>query len=154
MGSLILVVSICMGKSIRIPRVKFINRVLMLKSIRNLLNAEEKGHNLNEAFHQGIPYLPRQNWLPQKEIQFYLEIITCDPTIYEMNHPKFIVSNQSLKRFNKIGLDVNDIWAATWDFQQFGMCDQQRLRPACAYAQSDKSLCSSLEYSRSVKLLT
>ena len=25
-------------------------------------------------------------------------------------------------------------WAATWDFQQCGMCDQQRLKPACAYA--------------------
>ena len=34
------------------------------------------------------------------------------------------------------------------------MCDQQRLRPACAYAQSDQSLCSSLEYPMSVKLLT
>ena len=45
-------------------------------------------------------------------------------------------------------------WAAIWDFQQCGMCDQQRLRPACAYAQSDQSLCKSLEYSMSVKLLT
>ena len=34
------------------------------------------------------------------------------------------------------------------------MCDQQKLRPACAYAQSDQSLCYSLEYSMSVKLLT
>ena len=34
------------------------------------------------------------------------------------------------------------------------MCDQQMLRPACAYAQSDQSLCLSLEYSKSVKLLT
>ena len=34
------------------------------------------------------------------------------------------------------------------------MCDQQSLRPACAYAQSDQSLCLSLEYSMSVKLLT
>ena len=33
------------------------------------------------------------------------------------------------------------------------MCDQQRLRPACAYAQSDESLCFSLKYSMSVKLL-
>ena len=30
------------------------------------------------------------------------------------------------------------------------MCDQQRLRPACAYAQTDQSL----EYSMTVKLLT
>ena len=34
------------------------------------------------------------------------------------------------------------------------MCDQPRLRPACEYAQSDQSLCLSLEYSMSVKLLT
>ena len=40
------------------------------------------------------------------------------------------------------------------DLQQCGMCDQQRLRPACAYAQSDQSLCLSLEYSINVKLLT
>ena len=45
-------------------------------------------------------------------------------------------------------------WAATWDFQQCGMCNQQRLRPACAYAQSDQSVCLSLAYSMSVKLLT
>ena len=34
------------------------------------------------------------------------------------------------------------------------MCHQQRLRPACAYAQSDQSLCSSFEYSLTVKLPT
>ena len=34
------------------------------------------------------------------------------------------------------------------------MCDQQRLRPACAYAQSDQSLSLSVEYSMCVKLLT
>ena len=34
------------------------------------------------------------------------------------------------------------------------MCDQQSLRSACAYAQSDQSLCLLLEYSMTVKLLT
>ena len=34
------------------------------------------------------------------------------------------------------------------------MCDQQSLRSACAYTQSDQSLCYSLEYSISFKLLT
>ena len=34
------------------------------------------------------------------------------------------------------------------------MCDQQSLRLACAYAQSDQRLCLSLAYSMSVKLLT
>ena len=48
-------------------------------------------------------------------------------------------SIQSEKRLNTGASLIN--WAATWEFQQCGMCDQQRLRPACAYAQSDKSLC-------------
>ena len=34
------------------------------------------------------------------------------------------------------------------------MLDQQRLRPACAYAQSDQSHCESLEYSMNIKLMT
>ena len=34
------------------------------------------------------------------------------------------------------------------------MCDQLRLRPACAYAQTDQSLCFPLTYSTSSKLLT
>ena len=33
------------------------------------------------------------------------------------------------------------------------MCDQQRLRPACAYVQSGQSLCKSLEYSMNVQLV-
>ena len=33
------------------------------------------------------------------------------------------------------------------------MCDQQRLRAACAYVQTDQSLCLLLEYSMSFKLL-
>ena len=35
-----------------------------------------------------------------------------------------------------------------------GMCDQQSLRSACAYAQSDQSLWEWLEYSTTVKLLS
>ena len=34
------------------------------------------------------------------------------------------------------------------------MCDQQSFRSACTYAQSDQSLCLSVEYSMIVKLLT
>ena len=34
------------------------------------------------------------------------------------------------------------------------ICDQQSLRSACEYAQSDQSLCLSLEYFMIVKLLT
>ena len=48
----------------------------------------------------------------------------------------------------------SNISAATSDFQQCGIYDLQSLRSACAYAQSDQSLCKSLEYSMTVKLLT
>ena len=34
----------------------------------------------------------RQKQSPEKEIQFYLEIITCDPLMYTMDLPKSIVS--------------------------------------------------------------
>ena len=54
----------------------------------------------------------------------------------------------------KVTLHCYYIWAATWYFQQCGMCDQQSLRSACAYVQSDQSLCQSLEFSLIVKLLT
>ena len=35
---------------------------------------------------------------------------------------------------------VKDIWAASWQNQQNGMCAQRRLRSAWASAQSDQSL--------------
>ena len=44
--------------------------------------------------------------------------------------------------------------ATACDFQQCSMCDQQSLRSACGYTQSDQSLCWSLDYSMSLKLLT
>ena len=46
------------------------------------------------------------------------------------------------------------VYTATWDFQQCGMCNQQRIRSACQYAQSYQSLCWTLEFSMNVKLLT
>ena len=65
-----------------------------------------------------------------------------------MSHvPTVLKSDRSV--FDKM-LPVDD----NGDFQQCGMCDKQRLRPACACAQSDQSLCLSLEYSMTVKLLT
>ena len=61
----------------------------------------------------------------------------------------------SLERLHGNLYALNEsIWASAWDFQQCGMCNQQSLKSACAYAQSDQSLCSSLEYSSIVKLLT
>ena len=39
-------------------------------------------------------------------------------------------------------------------FQHCGMCVQQSIKSACAYAQSDQSLCFTLDYSMSGKLPT
>ena len=39
-------------------------------------------------------------------------------------------------------------------FLTLWLCDQQSLRSACSYAQSDQSLCWWLEYSMTVNLLT
>ena len=43
------------------------------------------------AFHQGLHYLLTQSGSSKREKQYFLEIITCDPSIYTMNHPLFIV---------------------------------------------------------------
>ena len=46
------------------------------------------------AFHLGLHCLLRLKRSSGKEIQSFFEIITCDPSIYTMNHPKFIASYQ------------------------------------------------------------
>ena len=43
--------------------------------------------------HQGMNCLLRQNRSSEKEMQYLLEIITCDPSIYTMGHPDLTVSN-------------------------------------------------------------
>ena len=48
----------------------------------------------NVAFHQGLNCLLRQKLSSEKEMQFYFEIITCDPLMYTMDLPKFSVSIQ------------------------------------------------------------
>ena len=45
----------------------------------------------NAAFHQFLHCFLRQNQSSAKEIQYFLEIITSDPSIYTMNHPYLIV---------------------------------------------------------------
>ena len=39
----------------------------------------------NVGFHYGLHCLLRQERSSEKQIQFYLEIITCDPSIYTIN---------------------------------------------------------------------
>ena len=62
-------------------------------TLANSEDPDEMQHNA--AFYQGLHYLLIQKkQSSEKKIQFYLEIITCDPSIYTMKHPKFIVSYQ------------------------------------------------------------
>ena len=65
-----------------------------------------------------------------------------------------IISNcQNIHSLLKSLQNSETLRASACDFQQYGMYDQQTLRSACAYAQSDQSLCLSLEYSMIAKLL-
>ena len=48
----------------------------------------------NAAFHQGLHCLLRLKGSSEREIQFLLEIIIRDPSIYTMNHTKLIASYQ------------------------------------------------------------
>ena len=45
--------------------------------------------------------------IPVTEVHLYLEILACDPMIYTMNHPRFILSNRmeeyiGIPRFNSL----------------------------------------------------
>ena len=60
-----------------------------------LAKSEDPDEMLHDvAFHPDFHCMLRQNDLQRKKYNFYLEIITCDPSIYTMDHSKFIVSNQ------------------------------------------------------------
>ena len=63
-----------------------------MSTLANSEDPDEMPHNV--AFHQGQHYLIRQKTIFKEKIQYYLEIITFDPSINTMNHHRFIVSNQ------------------------------------------------------------
>ena len=97
-------------------------------------------------------------------IKYYLLILFClieywfDITIaiiqnFSSGNYRCWKGIQFLINLERSCLNVYYKWASAWHFQQCGMFDQQRLRPACAYTQSDQSLCLSLEFSMSVALL-
>ena len=85
-------------------------------------------------------------------LRTYRDIRCCSTITYFECLYKYWISMRGSRKF--CCKMRNIIWAMIGDFQQCGMCDQQGLRSACAYVQSDQSLCLSLEYSMSVKLLT
>ena len=55
-------------------------------TLENSEHPDEMPHNV--AFHQGLNCLLRQT---EKEVQPFLEIISCDPSLYVMDHPGLIV---------------------------------------------------------------
>ena len=44
------------------------------------------------AFHQGSTLFSKSKKYSEKKLQFYLEIITCDPLNYTIDHSKLIAS--------------------------------------------------------------
>ena len=78
-----------------------------------------------------------------------------DSTLVKMPHcwkSRVTAHLWMLGRERAIALRAQNAGISDWsDFQQCGMCDQQRLRPACSYVQTDQGLCYSLEYSMIVK---
>ena len=68
----------------------------------------------------GSVLLLRQNDLQRKKSQYYLEIISCDPSIYAMDHLDLTVSNFmedsiGLQRVVKRGIQVAGFHASTHD---------------------------------------
>ena len=93
----------------------------------------------------------KQNWLYTKlflnrmilKVQSVLKFKKIDKGKNKQQQLFDLIQWRSFCTYHFFRGSVVDIWAATSDFQQCGMCDQQRLRPACAYAQSDQSLIAS-----------
>ena len=56
----------------------------------SLANSEDPDEMLHDtAFHQGLHCSLRQDGYSEKEMQIYLEIVTCELEIYTGDHLKF-----------------------------------------------------------------
>ena len=63
--------------------------------MRTLANSEDPDEMLHDAaFHQGHDCLLKSNAFQRNKYIFFFKIITCNPSIYTLDHPKFIVSNE------------------------------------------------------------
>ena len=104
-------------------------------------------------FHSLVAYQggPHKQGRPRSDC--FWSLIRVFPVWYSDKY--FVISspeNQHLVE-NWKRSSVRNFRAVTWDFQQCGMGEQQSLRSACTYVQPDQSLCKTLAYSMSVKLL-
>ena len=67
--------------------------------------------NQTKQTNQGRHCLRRQNQSSEKEIEYFLEIITCDPSIYTMDHPHpvFMVSSSMVIPLVQKGLKKSSV---------------------------------------------
>ena len=72
------------------------------------------------------------------------------------HHNSYNVTSRRDNGLSQLPCASSRLWkrTATNDPRHKILCDQQRLGSACAYMQSDQSLCYSLEFSMHVMLLT
>ena len=63
-----------------------------MHTLANSEDPDEMPHDA--AFHQSLHSLIRQKQSSEKEIHFYLKVLTCELLIHTMDHPKFVVSNK------------------------------------------------------------
>ena len=95
---------------------------------------------------------------PGTDKHHFIEFLTCIPFKYKMDESTLHVSicleeSIRMKRVKRsrcalkgacvlIWLNmVIAIWASTRENLSLGVCEQQRCRPACTFAQSDQHLC-------------
>ena len=90
------------------------------------------------------PTVPTSSSHRSSTVHYYLEIITCAPSISTMDHPKFIVLNQKEESICMYGPGCEK--TSCLDLQT------QRRRPACASTQSDQRLCYSLNRKKHIKI--
>ena len=57
------------------------------------------------AFHQGLHCLLRNKRSLEKEIQYFFESITCEPSIYTMDHPDRTMELYGIFHWSKKGKD-------------------------------------------------
>ena len=70
----------------------------------------------NGAFHQGLHSLLRQKQSSEKEIQYFLKIISCDPSINihvmgnsDLNVSNFLENSICIKRVVKVHVTVKKL---------------------------------------------
>ena len=56
-----------------------------------LTNSHPDKIPLDTAFHQGLSALFEYQFSDEEILNYFLEIITCDPSLYTMDHSDFIV---------------------------------------------------------------